>query len=330
MNLQQPFLIFILVLLLFNGDYLMGQCCSPGNPLGGIGASGIMEKNHLKTLMLYKTGYSDTYFGGNIGGSRPITNDPSYIPAVKNANYNYTGFNLMYGISKKITLESEFGYFLNKTQNYIDGILPSNQKGYGLTDFGVTIKRLMLKRNEWELISGIGLRIPLGSTEQKGKDGAVIPLDLQPTTGANAYRINFLLYKGILNKHLRFFLEGKAEFNQLTKVASVNYKYGNTLFVSFISTYSFSEKWVFIAQFRNENRARDIKYGSLTTEIFSTGSKKVFFVPQVNFSPNNKTNILFFVDIPLYQYYNGKQLASKFATGITYSRTFSPKTTNPK
>lgn len=332
MRTQYQFLIIFLGFLLLQSDSLRGQCCSPGNPAGGIGAAGVMEKNNLKFLTFYKYGYSDTYYGGNIAGSKPIEkNDPTFVAAVKNANYNYAGINFAYGISDKITLESDLGYFINKTQNYIDGILPSQHKGYGLTDLRITTKLLLLKRREWEFMPSLGLRIPLGPTDQKGSDGTFIPTDLQPTTGTTAYLLNILLYKGFLSKHLRFFLDGRAEFNQLTKVSNVNYKYGNTLFVSFIGTYSFSEKWIFIAQFRNENRAKDIKYDVQTKEIFSTGSKKLFFVPQVNYSPNKKNNILLFVDIPVYQYYNGKQLASKYAFGISYSRVFSflkPKSEN--
>lgn len=331
MKSQHPFLIFFLIFLSLQSDYMRAQCCSPGNPSGGIGATSVMEKNNLRIFSFYKYGYSNTYYGGNIGGSKTITDDPSWIPAVKNADYNFAGVNFLYGISNKITLESDLGYFINKTQNYIDGILPSQHKGYGLTDLRITTKLLLLKRREWEFMPSLGLRIPLGPTDQKGKDGTVIPLVLQPTTGTTAYLVNFLLYKGFLSKHLRFFLDGRAEFNQLTKVSNVNYKYGNSLFLSFIGTYSFREKWVFIAQFRNENRAKDIKYDVQTKEIFSTGSKKLFFVPQINYSPNKKNNILLFVDIPVYQYYNGKQLSSKYAFGISYSRVFSflkPKSEN--
>lgn len=323
MRIPRALLISFLSFLLLQNDCLQAQCCSPGNPAGGIGATSVMEKNNLRLFSLYKYGYSDTYYGGNIGGSKPVTNDPNWVSAVKNANYNFLGISFLYGISNKITLESDLGYFINKTQNYIDGILPSQHKGYGLTDLRIATKLLLFKRNNWEIIPSAGLRIPLGPTDQKGKDGTVIPTDLQPTTGTTAYLVNFLLYKGFLSKHLRFFLEGKAEFNQLVKVSNVNYKYGNTLFVSFIGTYSFAEKWIFIAQFRNENRAKDVKYDVQTKEIFSTGSKKLFFVPQINYSPNKKNNILLFVDIPVYQYYNGKQLASKYAVGITYSRLFS-------
>ena len=303
----------------------IAQCCSPGNPAGGIGTQGVMEKNEGKISFFYKAGYSDTYFGGSIGGAKPVGYDPSWIPAVKNANYNFAGINFRFGITNRLTVENDIGYFINKTQNYNSGIIPEQLKGYGLTDLALQMKFLIIKKREWEITPAAGIKIPVGPTEQKGKDGTIIPIDLQPTTGAFAYTVGLLIYKGFPHKHFRFFLEGKIESPQLTKVTSIDYRYGNSYFTSFIATYSFAAKWIAIVQVRNENRDRDIKYENPARVIYSTGSHKIFLVPQINYSLGNDWNILFLADIPVYQYYYGKQLGTKFAFGISVSKKISIK-----
>lgn len=303
----------------------ISQCCSPGNPAGGIGTQGVMEKKAGQVMLFYKGGYSDTYYGGQIGGNKPITNDPGWIPAVKNANYNFAGLNFRFGVSNRLTIESDLGYFINKTQNYNDGILPSQFKGWGLTDLAFQLKLLVLKKREWEITPAAGIKIPIGPTEMKGKDGTTIPLVLQPTTGAFAYTGGLLIYKGFPEKHLRFFLEGKFEYPTLTKITGIDYKYGNSYFASFIATYSFAKKWVAIIQVRNENRERDIKYENPTRIIYSTGSHKIFIVPQINYSINDDWNILLLADVPIYQYYYGKQLGTKFAIGISIFKKFNIK-----
>lgn len=303
---------------LFNKCYT--QCCSPGNPAGGIGPQGVMEKKLARVALLYKGGYSNTYYGGNIGGSKPISaDDPSFIPAVKNANYNFVGLNFRFGITDKLTIENDFGYFINKTQNYISGILPQKLKGYGLTDLGTQLKLQVLKKSEWEIVPGIGIKVPVGPTEQLAEDGTIMPLELQPTTGAFYYTASLLLYKGFPEKHLRFFLDLKSELSTVTKVSQIDYKYGNAFFFSLYTSYSFPKTTILI-QIRSENRTQDIKYENPSRIIYSTGSSKVFFVPQINYKLNAKWDVMAFADFPVYQYYKGKQLASLFAAGISIFR----------
>ena len=170
----------ISLIILYSLSFLKvnAQCCSPGNPAGGIGALGTLEKNTARISLLYKGGFSDTYYGGNIGSTHPLQPDPNFIPSIKNANYNYAGLNFRFGLTDKLTIDNELGYFINKTQNYIDGLIPAQLKGYGFTDFGVQFKYRLLKKREWEITPGIGIRFPVGQKEQKDNVGSTLPIDL--------------------------------------------------------------------------------------------------------------------------------------------------------
>ena len=134
--------IFPIILISTSSLKVFSQCCSPGNPAGGIGAQSILEKNTAKISLIYKGGYSDTYFGGVPGSYKPISlNDGTgFFPAVKNANYNFTGISFRFGVTDKVTMESDLGYFINKTQNYAEGLIPTRQIGFGLTDFNLNFR----------------------------------------------------------------------------------------------------------------------------------------------------------------------------------------------
>ena len=310
-----------IVLVIASSLKVFSQCCSPGNPAGGIGAQSVLEKNTAKISLIYKGGYSDTYFGAVHGSSKPISlNDGTgFFPSVKNANYNFAGISFRFGVTDIVTVESDLGYFINKTQNYAEGLIPTQQKGYGLTDFNLNFKVRVFKKNEFEITPTFGLKIPTSNKKQFGNNGIRIPLDLQSTNAAFALRLGLLLYKGFPEKHLRFFLEGKEELSKQTKVDQFNYNYGNIYFISWFTTWSFTTRWTAVVQFRNEFRNKDIQYENPPREIYSTGSNKLFLVPQLNYSFNNDWDISLFADVPLYQYYNGKQLATKFAAGLQVS-----------
>ena len=317
---MKPFITLLFLSISVNN--LFAQCCSPGNPAGGIGAQSVLEKNTAKLSLIYKGGYSDTYFGGVPGSSHPISlNDGTgFFPSVKNANYNFTGISFRFGVTDKVTLESDLGYFINKTQNYVEGLIPAQQKGFGVTDFNLNFKVRVFKKKEFEITPTFGLKIPVGPTKQLDNNGIRTPLDLQPTNGAFALRVALMLYKGFPDKHLRFFLEGKAEFPKQTNVDQFNYDYGNLYFLSWFTTWSFTTRWTAVVQFRNEFRIKDIQYENPPREIYSTGSNRLFLVPQLNYSFDKGWDISLFADVPVYQYYNGKQLATKFAAGLQVSK----------
>ena len=60
----------------------------------------------LRVNALYKYGFFETYYHNNV----KLVN---YGP-IKNMSYNYTSLVLGYGLTKRLTLEHEAGYFINK------------------------------------------------------------------------------------------------------------------------------------------------------------------------------------------------------------------------
>ena len=317
----KPCFLFLLILSGLPTD-LTAQCCSPGTPIGGTSALGVLDKQSTKIFLYYKYGYSGRYFEGS---------KPAESQSIKNGNYNYTGISLAFGIAEKITTEIETGYFINKTQNYVENIIPNQQIGKGLTDvtlgFKVNFYRNLEK--QLEITSGVGIKFAIGSYTQSN-NGAILPRDLQPTTGSTDFIHILFLYKGYVEKHLRFFINNRIEFKRQNPET---YKYGNLYATSFFTSYSLSPGWNIITAIRSEIRERDtrsstgfgIQIDNEREKVIQSGSQKVFIVPQLSYSFGKDWILSVLVDIPVYQYYNDKQLASSYAVSLSISKEFKRK-----
>ncbi len=308
----------ITVIILWTSS-CVAQCCSPGNPIGGTGALGVLDSGSIKVFLNYKYGYSGSYFEGG---------KPSQSDFILNGSYDFTGVNLLYGISKRTTIELGTGYFLNKTQNYVQGILPKVLIGSGFSDINIGVKLNIFKSEskEIELTSGLSLKVPLGAYDKQFK-GVTIPFDLQPSTGATDYNHTVFLYKGYLPQHLRFFLINRIEFKGLNTAL---YQFGNLYSTSVFVSYSISKNWVSLVQFRSEVRERDTRPSSNNgiqlsegrEAIRVTGSQKIFVIPQLMVQLPKHWTASLLADFPIYQFYNKKQLATSYAFALSVSKEF--------
>ena len=306
----------LFLLVFFMVFEVLSQCCSPGNPVGGSSNLGTLNEGSWKVIAYYRYSSSGKYYDG----SKPF--DPYFV---KSGSFNYSGLLISHAISQKITIDFEVGYFITKGQEYVTGVIPKTKTGYGLADFFITPKLNLLKRNDWEITSGLGLKIPLGSYKRKFK-GAIAEIDIQPTSGAVDYIHTLYVSKEFPQNHLRFFIYNRIEVKRPNPRL---YKYGNLYATSFYTSISMSTRFDFILQARSEIRAKDERPGQTPPyrieKIPISGSQKIFFSPQINFNGSQTWSVSALVDIPVYQYYNKQQLANSYAVSIVFSKKFNPK-----
>lgn len=287
---------------------IFSQCCSPGNPIGGTSNLGIMDAQSLKVIFNYNFSRSGKYFDG----SKPT--DPYFV---ETGQFNNTNVDVAFALSKRFTIEFGLGYFINKTQNYIDGIIPESRKGYGFSNASTIGKINILQKNSWELTTGLGLMYPIGPYN-KIFDRAIAELDIQPSSGAVNYVHTVFISKEFLEKHFRIFLFHRTEIKTANPL---NYKYGNLYTSSIFASYSPSFRLDLVLQVRSEIRDKDERPGQTPPfaieKVPVSGSKKLFFAPQVNYNLNQSLGIAITFDIPVYQYYNLQQLANTFAFSIS-------------
>ncbi|MBI9066572.1 MAG: hypothetical protein JEZ09_04725 [Salinivirgaceae bacterium] len=306
MNKIKLYILVILSFTFFIISKANAQCCGAGNPVSGFGnVSGLP----FKTLLIgssYKYSYSDQYYSSS--DKTDISPDKSY--------YNFVGFDMAYGITNRLSVRADIGYFINKAKIYnIEGW--SSMKGYGLGDAELSMKYAVVKRvlKKFDIIPGIGVKLPVGVFDQV-VDDVKLPISLQPSSGSLKYNVNVFVFKGI-NKHSVSF-RAFAEFANRIQSDNFDYKYGNLYIISAYGSFSINKKLNLLSQLRYEYREKSMRENQQNVE--SSGGQVVFFIPQVNVMPTESFGISVYADIPLYKYMNGTQLSNKFAISIKLSK----------
>ena len=166
----------------------------------------------------------------------------------------------------------------------------------------------------------MGAKIPL-SLDSKVKDGITLPVDVQPSTNALGSVLQVFMVKENSESGMRFFLVSRYEYNLPNRS---RYQLGQAFLTSFFVSKHIPDHWLpgdwtTILQVRNETRTRNRREEILEK---STGGSVILFSPQINYSIHEKWNISLAFDIPVYQYFNGIQLAYNYAFTINLSRDF--------
>lgn len=301
-------------------------CCSggSGSPIAGGASQGVLQERQIEISPNYQ------YTGTNkfMVGDRDTAKLFDYL------HTNYLYLRLAYGVSDKLTMSVESGYFFNKTQY---GLQKSDtMASLGIGDLVLFPRYSIYTRNtektRTEFTLGLGYKIPLG----KYNDSTLVftdpftgqkyyttsPPTVQPTTGSQDFIFYGFFYRAYPEKKFKTFaniLYIKKGWNALGQ------KFGDYASVGLFAGRTFFEKLGVTLQVRGE-WVDSMKYDKnidmlalYNIDVKSAGSKKIFFVPQLSFTHKNFT-FYGLTEIPLYQYLNGTQVASRvqYTSGISY------------
>lgn len=309
-----------LIFITFLTRTAFSQCCSPGNPIGGTTNIGILDKKTFRLIAFYRYSYSDGYYKGS---------KKSNSSFVKDAKFNYAGLVLSYGLLNKLTIETELGYFINKSQTYNVDPLYTNT-GYGLNNGVFSLKYNLISKKEkpLEWTIGVGVKFPFIKKYQI-VNNVELPRDVQPSTNAFGIVAQSFLYKGIPEKKMKLFFINRFE----TNYPDYKYfKYGNFLSSSLFLTKSLGNSdFTAIIQVRHEYRGKDLTNANVQSPfangdiVKASGGNLIFIAPQINYTFAKKWNLSLLADIPVYRYYNETQLGNKFSVALYLSRDFGGK-----
>jgi hypothetical protein len=302
-NMRTRIIAFLFLAMYYGAAF--PQCCSTGSPVGASVYVGVLEKNSLRFIGYYRHNYSDSYYQGE---SRTTENNQ-----LSHSSYNFTGLTIGYGITKRLTLETDFGYFINKTQVF--STIDYQETGYGLSNGGVTLKygALLIPAKQIELTAGAGFRYPFSSKPQE-IDGVQLSRDVQPST--NAFAVSGMLFfnKGFPSLTMRVFTINRYDHNFADPL---NYKYGDLLLNSLFVSKQIVKNFLGIIQVRSEYRQPDQD----THEVrVNTGNWLLLVVPQLSYAIAGKWNLSVLCDIPVYKNYTGKQLTPTYSFAMSLSR----------
>ena len=320
------FLIVLFSLAFYTNSFTQG-CCSggAGSPIAGGAATGVLQENQMEISANYQYNKSDKFF----------TENRDTVGSFDNFNSNYLFFRADYGLSKKLTMSIASGYFLNKSQvmdleldtltisskGFSDLILFPRYDIYNKTKNGIRT----------EITLGLGLKIPLGShtdsTEIVPGVWDISPPITQLSTGSQDLMFYSFFFKDYQKQKLRIFVNSlyiRKGYN------SLGLRFGDYSSIGIFASKSIYRKWGIIGQIKGE-MIQEMELGKVFDDVEDwivdewrvkqnyTGSKKLFFVPQISYSQNGIT-VFATSEIPLYQYLNGTQVGSQnqFTIGINY------------
>lgn len=315
----------IFFLLFFSTNYTAQGCCSggAGSPIAGGAATGVLQKNQIQISGNYQYIRSEKFYTEN-----RVTN-----ALFDNLNSGYLFYRMDYGISKKLTMSLATGYFTNKTLIELDNKDTISSKGIGdLILFPRYDIYNKTKNNiRTEITLGLGLKIPLGSHNdstligsypQIGDIYAISPPTVQPTNGSNDLMFYSFFFRDFSINKIRLFSNAlyiKRGYNSLGE------KFGDYASLGLFLGKTFIRKWGVTTQIKGEwigkIRAKDgiDLVADYNIDIASTGSKKIFFIPQISYI--NKSFVFFATcEVPIYQFVNGTQIGSQLqiTTGFNY------------
>jgi hypothetical protein len=309
-RIKQP-LICITLLILLTAE-AESQCLSSVNPVGGTDNLLVLKKNAFRVIYFYKYGQGTQYFEGS---------QHADFDLISKAYYNYSSVMLGYGVSDKLTLELESGYFFNKTQKY------NVESGYKLKGSGFSNFVALAKHSIYTdlvkrifLTASVGAKIP-SSRNLQYVNHVKLPVEVQPTLGAYGAVFSSSLVKEDSFHGFRYFLTTRAE-TYLPN--NEKYRPGTVVFTSaYVSKHLMfpwlKGDWTAIFQVKNEIRTYD-KIDNNRKQ--SSGSILFFLVPQINYVLLEKWYLSAMVDIPVYQHFNGTQLGAGTGLTLVLSRVF--------
>ncbi len=300
--------LFASLVVVFITGVAHAQCCSPGNPIGGGGVLGVLPSGEGRLIANYAYSRSGTY----MQGSEEV--EPFFV---ESGFFHHASLNGAYAISNYATIESELTYFISKVQEYVEGSRPSSRRGFGVGDWSATLHVSLLggRQTRTEITTGAGLKVPIGTYRQK-RGGGLLPLDIQPTTGAVDFIHEFFVYRGFLDKGLHLFAVNRIEWKTSNPDG---YRYGNLYATSLFASVNLGLQWVGGVQARTEIRGRDRRPSG---RIPVTGSTKLYITPQVSFALTRSLAVTVLADLPVYQRYNGGQLGSTGGFSVGLIRNF--------
>jgi hypothetical protein len=318
-------IIFASAALFFSMRMHAQSCCSggSGSPIAGGTSQGVLYKGQAEAGVTFQYVSTNKFMSGD----RPA----SYYLDNYNSRYLYS--RLAYGVTERLTLSLESGYFLNKTQVGLNKRDTISSHGFGdfiiFPRYNVYSHNTEKTRNEITL--GLGWKIPVGKhldstvvyTDAFGKDYYTPkPPAVMTTTGSNDFIFYAFGYRGYPASKFRVFTSAlyvHKGWNSLGQkfgdYASLSIYAGKTFLKRFGGTVELKGEWI--------DRMDYVKGIDMLVlynlDVHSTGSKKILVAPQLSY--NYKDFYAFVLtEIPLYQYINGTSIASErlITTGAAY------------
>lgn len=322
--------ILLLVSLFAFTNWSYAQCCAggSGSPVAGGTSQGVLSSKQFELNTNFQYINTNNFY---------TEDKPDTLKYFDSFHSTYQYFRLAYGLTEKLTMSIEAGYFFIKEEVGLNNDPSKTYNTSGIGDLIIfpryQIYNLKAKKVSAEMTIGLGYKIPLGSYNDS--TGNVEPFSgqtfyvtnpqaVQLTSGAQD--IIFYLFNSVSlpRNNFRFFVNAmyiKKGWNPLGErlgdFASVGLFAGKTFFDKLGVTIQLRREWTDEITL-NKNI---LLYAYPNYDVEATGYTKVFVTPQLSFS-QGKFTVYGLIDIPVYQYVTKTQVGTEFQATVGLSFRF--------
>jgi len=279
------------------------NCCAPSVPPQGVLGETVALPQTLEVGMHYEYLRSN----GLYEGSSRIDD-----PGNTTTEWKRLTLTMSYGITSRFGVATIVPYLWkekNRDLPEVDRYLENTTEGFG--DVTVLVRYSPIARDfvtYRELSVGLGVKLPTGATDCRNF-GFLLPEELQPGTGSWDFQGSVSFYQGF--EPVDFFVSGT--YSVMTE--HDGYEFGNSF--SYLATAGIHvhERVDVSAAVSGMVRGKDREDGEA---VESTGRHQLWLVPGVQvLAIPEKLRLQAFLELPIYQHFDGYQVGSDFSLRLT-------------
>lgn len=295
---------------------VVAQCCAGGGGscIAGGASQGVLKSGEVELNTNFQFISTDRFYEKDARAEEGSFDSFS-------STYEY--FRLAYGLSNRLTMSVESGYYLQKKEVGLDGNPATTYTSHGVGDLILfpryDIVNYLGKKAFTEVTAGLGYKIPLGSYNDSssniepfsGREYFVTkPQAVQLSSGAQDIIFYTFLFHERNASQFKYFANAMYILKGYNPIGE---KLGDYFSVGIFAGKSFFNFLGITLQARFEQVGRMVinenmlLYGRPSTYFpEATGYKKVFISPKLSYSRSNFT-IYVSTDLPVYQYINSAE-----------------------
>lgn len=254
----------------------------------------------------YRHSYSDTYYVGN------HESKDNFYGQLSDASYDFLNIGVAYGITKRWTVQTQLGYYIDKQENFKDPSLPDAGVN-GIGDLSLSTSYVAYKNPQKgiELVPFATVKFPVGKFDCEN-NGVKLPISMQPSSGSYKYSTGFYFYA---NLSRRWYVTSYDLFEYAQRIVSrnFNYKYGNLTYLN-AATYFKALDFITLGvnlSYEYMSRSED-EYGFLD----GTNYQLMKIAPQILIKPVKQFHMVVSAEIPVWREVSGIQMSNKWAMQV--------------
>lgn len=293
---------------------VLAQCCGAGNPISISNVDQSINRKNLQISLDYRHSAADTYYEGS------EVSDFEFLGKLKKSEYDFLNFGIGYGITKRLTVQGQLGYYIQKKEDFINDFIP-DAKASGLGDLALNISYVAYRNLDKgiEITPFAIVKFPIGKFDCES-EGVKLPISMQPSSGSYKYSLGFSFYTNIYRKS---YLTAYCLYEYAQRIISnnFNYQYGGLLYSNISTFYRATESMSFGIQLGYEFQDRAKSFDNI---LYGTRYSILRISPVAMFKISRQWQLSCFADFPIWRNVEGLQLSNKWAfqTRMTYNINF--------